>query len=93
MEYSLTNEQRELIVCLMEECSEVIKACSKTLRHGPNSFNPYIKHGPTNLQKLQEELSDIYDVVDRLVVKGLLNPVGPLAVNDRDLWLHGELLG
>lgn len=38
---NLTKAQEERLHYLIEECSEVIKACTKTLRHGYQSYNPF----------------------------------------------------
>ncbi len=43
-----------LLVCLSEECAEVIKAVSKALRFGLNDRNP--KGKTTNLQDIAREL-------------------------------------
>lgn len=41
----LNNAQRERLVLLAEECSEVIKACMKILRHGYGDSSTYDNRG------------------------------------------------
>lgn len=58
-------EQEHLLVCLMEECSEVIQACSKALRFGLDddhqADNPDIVSPRLYLRK---ELNDLAAVAD-----------------------------
>ena len=55
--------QAERIAYLMEECAEVIHACSKILRHGFDSTDPTSElppgERPTNRIMLEAELSDV----------------------------------
>lgn len=58
-------EQEHLLICLMEECGEVIQACSKALRFGLDddhqAANPAIVSPRLYLQK---ELNDLAAVAD-----------------------------
>ncbi len=58
-EKPLTPAQVERLVFLMEECSEVIKAAAKVLRHGYMSYDPKDKFQVTNLAQLEVELGDV----------------------------------
>lgn len=63
------NVLENLLVTLMEECSEVAKAASKILRAGPDSTVP--GRSTTNLQELQAELDDLQGVLMELRANGL----------------------
>lgn len=63
------NVLENLLVTLMEECSEVAKAASKILRAGPDSTVP--GRSTTNLQELQAELDDVQGVLLELRANGL----------------------
>lgn len=63
------NVLENLLVTLMEECSEVAKAASKILRAGPDSTVP--GRSTTNLQELQAELDDVQGVLMELRANGL----------------------
>lgn len=63
------NVLENLLVTLMEECSEVAKAASKILRAGPDSTVP--GRPTTNLQELQAELDDLQGVLMELRANGL----------------------
>lgn len=63
------NVLENLLVTLMEECSEVAKAASKILRAGPDSTVP--GRSTTNLQELQAELDDLQGVLYELRANGL----------------------
>lgn len=60
-----------LLVCLMEECSEVIQAVSKSLRFGLDSTYP--KSHETNRDQLSDEISDVVAVVTELSNRGLID--------------------
>ena len=53
------NETDYLIWCLAEECSEVIKECSKSERFGLNSCNPYDDKKVNNAMALVDEVYDV----------------------------------
>jgi NTP pyrophosphatase (non-canonical NTP hydrolase) len=61
------NEQQHLLVCLMEECGEVVQACSKALRFGMDddhqAANPDIVSPRLYIRK---ELNDLVAVADLL---------------------------
>ena len=63
------NVLENLLVTLMEECSEVAKAASKILRAGPDST--VSGRSTTNLQELQAELDDVQGVLMELRANGL----------------------
>lgn len=61
--------QEHLLVCLAEECSEVIHVISKTLRFGPDEIWPVLD--VTNVERLKVELNDLFAVVNLLEKEGL----------------------
>ena len=62
------NVQENLLVTLMEECTEVAKAASKILRAGLDHTPP--GRTTTNLQELYAELQDLYGTVAELAENG-----------------------
>lgn len=48
----------------MEECSEVISACSKIIRFGPNDHAP--NSDENNITRLTKEIGDLLAVVEQL---------------------------
>jgi len=92
---ALTLAQRERLAILSEECAEVIKAVSKTLRHG---FHPIVKSlslpAPityNNRADIENELGDVLEAMDRLVRAGDLhqqNIEASRATKDRKQYLH-----
>ena len=68
----LDKAQTERLVLLMEECGEVIQACSKILRHGYKSEPP--NGGRVNLEQLEKEISDVMWVVQLMLTNKDLRP-------------------
>lgn len=66
------NITEHLLECLSEECSEVIKDVSKSNRFGLNDRNVLNPTGPTNKERLIDELNDLIGVVNLLVDEGIL---------------------
>lgn len=64
--------QEEAIVLLMEECGEVIQACSKILRHGLGSTHPNSPLGPTNQDYLNKEVGDLMTAIDISIEENVL---------------------
>jgi hypothetical protein len=58
------NVQEHLLVCLAEECGEVIQATTKFLRFGAMDMKPGTNI--TNSRKLYDELCDIETIVKML---------------------------
>jgi hypothetical protein len=69
----LTVEQRELLVCLMEEAAEVTQVITKILRFGYTS-SPLLSD-VTNAERLQREVADFLGIVDRLIELELFSAV------------------
>jgi hypothetical protein len=61
--------QEYLMVCLMEELSEMQHAASKCLRFGP--FHVCKEHGIENIQKVQNELEDVFGTLSLLGAVGV----------------------
>ena len=53
-----------LLICLVEECGEVVQAATKALRFGLEDINPCT--GETNKSAIQKELNDIAAIVTML---------------------------
>lgn len=62
----LTPEQRYALVMLMEECAEVAVFCSKALRWGFDSRNPFSPEDGTNIEQINRELVDVAEAAERL---------------------------
>jgi hypothetical protein len=63
------NVVENLLVTLMEECSEVAKCCSKILRAGTEHIPP--GRETTNLQELKAELTDMQGTIAELIQNDL----------------------
>ena len=63
-----TEPEVERLTILSEECAEVIHAVSKVLRFGFESHYP--NGGPTNREKLEEELGHVNTLVEVLQQRG-----------------------
>lgn len=59
------NKVEELLVVTMEECGELIQACSKMLRGGE-------EYEKENLKRLLEEVGDVSCMIDLLIKKELV---------------------
>ena len=66
----LDASQEERLVILIEECSEVIKAATKTLRHGYESRNPAVPRARTNREDLAREIDDLRVAISLLEGRG-----------------------
>ena len=64
------NVTEHLYTCLAEEGSEIAKDCAKANRFGPNDRE--FPDGPTNREKLVDELNDLIGVTKLLVEMGEL---------------------
>jgi NTP pyrophosphatase (non-canonical NTP hydrolase) len=54
------NYENELLTITMEECAEVVQACSKLIRFGPDSeYN-----GQNALESLEKELGDLWCMIE-----------------------------
>lgn len=68
------NVTEHLLCCLMEEALEVAKPCSKAMRFGPHDRNVLNPTGPTNIQRIVDELNDMEAVIIMLVKAGVIPP-------------------
>jgi NTP pyrophosphatase (non-canonical NTP hydrolase) len=60
-----TDADHELLTILIEECSELIQACSKIKRFGWDT-NSAASIGLTNREHLETEIGDLCEVINRL---------------------------
>lgn len=68
-----TPRERELLVILIEECSEVIKDATKWLRFGAKDIDPNKRDGITNDERVALELGDVLCMVNMCADAGLIN--------------------
>ena len=66
------NTNEHLLVCLSEEATEVSQIVDKALRFGLDYRNVLNPTGPTNRERLIEELNDLQAVINMLINQGLL---------------------
>lgn len=66
------NPIEHLLSCLGEEGSEISQDCSKSNRFGLDDINILKPYGPTNRQRLVNELNDLMGVIDLCVENGIL---------------------
>ncbi len=71
----LVPSEEERLVLLAEECSEVVKAVTKILRHGYYSTNPNEAQdlALTNQSKLNEEVGHVLFSIALMISRGDLN--------------------
>lgn len=74
---ALSPRERELLNLLIEECAELQKTATKTLRHGWGSYNPDGNRDVSNGDMMQHEHVDLMTVLNKLMLSGRLKPVGP----------------
>jgi hypothetical protein len=60
------NTVEHLLSCLAEECCEVGQLASKSMRFGVDDRNVLNPTGPTNRERLVEELNDVLAVIGLL---------------------------
>lgn len=68
------NTVEHILTCLAEEGSEVTKDVTKSLRFGLDDRNILNPTGPTNRERLIDELNDLLGVTWLLVDEGVLPP-------------------
>jgi NTP pyrophosphatase (non-canonical NTP hydrolase) len=60
------NKRQEMLVITMEECAELIQACSKLIRFEKDSC-------PDDISNLQDEIGDVMCMIDIMKHSGLVN--------------------
>ena len=60
------NKKQELLTITMEECGELIQACSKLIRFEEDSC-------PDDLSNLQDEIGDLICMIELIKQEGLVN--------------------
>lgn len=76
---SITDKISEAMDILQEECAEVVQAVSKCRRFGLDNVKPGKER--TNLECLEEEIGDLFAMVDILVEQGVLSKACIAAAN------------
>ncbi len=56
------NREKYLLICLSEECSEIIQAVSKVLRFGPKDAKWGNKR--SNIERVSDEVNDLLGVLE-----------------------------
>lgn len=77
-----------LLVHLMEEASEVVKACSKALRFGLDHYNE--KEACINRENLRQELMNLNLQAQKCADFGLVVPTGGNSHEIREALAKGE---
>lgn len=68
------NRKEHLLIILAEECSEVIKDITKSLRFGLDDYNPLDENKVTNKENIVNELNDLIAVADMLKEERIIEP-------------------
>ena len=66
------NNAEHLLTCLAEEGCEIAHACHKSLRFGLDDRNVLNPNGPTNRERIVEELNDLMAVIGILQARGVI---------------------
>lgn len=66
------NRSEHLLTCLSEECIEVAKDIHKALRFGLDDRNVMNPTGPTNRERIIQELNDLEAVLRMCQSEGIL---------------------
>ena len=61
MDMKTLDARQQLLIVTMEECGELVQACSKALRRGE------LYENSDSQQNLKEEVGDVYTMIDLLV--------------------------
>lgn len=61
----MNDEVKEILLILQEECAEVTQSISKCMRFGPDQCKPGKDF--TNIQHLEQEIGDLYAMIELLV--------------------------
>lgn len=69
-----------LLVCLMEECAEVQKEASKSLRFGLDSSNVFKYEKETHGEKIIEEFADVLAIIYLLQEEGAIPDINMRAM-------------
>jgi hypothetical protein len=88
----LSEEEAEAIAIVIEECSEVIKCCTKILRHGVMSCYP---NGETNKSALTRESGDVDASLEKLIRLGIIDidqryKQYRIKLDNYNPWLHHD---
>lgn len=70
----LSKAEKERLIILIEEMSEVTKIVCKIKRHGYASRNPDVPNSPNNVELLEMELGDLHYAMEFLGKNGDVNP-------------------
>lgn len=66
------NATEHLLTCLAEEGAEIAQDCAKALRFGLSDRNVLNPTGPTNAERIVDELNNLMGVVNMLCNRGAL---------------------
>jgi hypothetical protein len=77
------NKNEHLLVILAEECSEISKDVSKSLRFGLDEWSPYDPEQLPNRHKISQEITDLLAVAEMLVEEGVIGKFDERVFIDR----------
>lgn len=67
------NPTTDALICTMEECGELVQACSKVIRIANDKQNIDKKRLAAAVYNLQQEIADVRTMLDILVEKELID--------------------
>lgn len=59
----ISETQQRQLVRIMEECAELISACSKILRFGPDNWHPKDVNKESNTEAFRRERDDLLEAL------------------------------
>lgn len=65
----MTENEKEIMLIMQEECAEVVQAISKVFRFGFDSSH----NGVSNMEHLSEEMGDMLCMYELMLRNGLIN--------------------
>jgi len=68
----MLNINEHLLTVLIEECAEIQKRATKALRFGIDDHDPTFKDSKTERERLDDELHDLFAVIEMLADRGAL---------------------
>jgi hypothetical protein len=89
---ALSPSEAERLVCMAEECAEIIQIIHKIQRHGLASRNP-IKPGPSNIELLEKEIGHFELWLVEMINQRDLDPIAINQATEEkrrqiNAWLH-----
>ena len=70
-----------LLVCLSEECAEIIQIVDKALRFGLDDSHP--KEPGSNYERIKREINDLHGVIELLSEQGIHFPMDRQLIDEK----------